>query len=317
MDVSLDPDPAECSEAGPFDQPAWKVLKTTIGVAILIVALLLGGAGWQIYSTLKTEDGLTATAYDEWASAKADHAGIVAIAGQCQPASTPLAHPLAVPASLLTIIPNGWRGKTLPTGMLPDPALSALKLEAPSYLLAAIILSNDIGRSRVAVAEDKVRDDAWMQVFEWALILVGAITTVLISIKSIASERCVTFTAIGIGAIIFSTLGTSIAAVNSFYSPRTTYEYDQRTLTELRNLHLQLATGIAREGNLCSAWTNWSGDWRFARIKALSDQYAMITNMSQTGDLPAEGGDATAANGLEPATFGPAGVPSASNHVAQ
>ncbi len=293
-----------------LDPSVRRLVRAAAGGAILIVMLLLALAGWQLYGTLKTENGLTAAARDEWVAARADHAGIIAIAAQCQQAGTAFTHPLVVPAALTTIVPNGWHGPATPKPAQPESDQPALTLEAPSYLLASIILINDIGRSRVDVAGNTARDNAWMQVFEWALVLIGAITTVLISIKSISADRGTAFTAVGIGAIIFSTLGTSVAAVNSFYSPRTTYEHDQRTLADLRNLHLQLATGIAREGNLCTSWVHWSRDWRFARIKALTDQYASITDASRVGGLPAEGD-----GGMSGGDTLPAGVPSASNGV--
>jgi hypothetical protein len=296
------------SEARSFGWFGWRALNTVAGIALLIVALLLGFGGWRLYSALKTEDGLTAAAYDEWSSAKADHAVIVAIAKQCEQTSATFSHPFAVPVPLLTIIPDTRHGKMLPNDTPPDTTAPALKVETPSFMLAALVLSNGIGRSRVDVAGDRARDSAWMQIFEWVLVLFGAITTMLISIKSLSAERSATLTAIGIGAIIFSTLGTSIAAVNSFYSPRSTYERDERTLTNLRSLHLQLATGVTRDGDLCSTWTNWSKDWRFARIKALTDQYTAITTAAEAPDLPAEGDDAAAGLPGSPSSGAP-GVP--------
>ncbi len=271
------------------------------GGATLVVVLLLAVAGYQLYGALKTENGLTVRAYQEWTAAKADHAGIIAIAGQCPavaPASIPTpVHPLAVPvpAALTTIVPDGWHDPAVPTPTpTPAPASDpALTLEAPSYLLAAVVLSNDIGRTRVEVAGDAARDNIWMQVFEWAMVLVGAVTTVLVSLKSLAAEQPGMMTAIGVGAIVFSALGTSIAAVNSFYSPRTTYEHDQHVLADLRSLHLQLAAGVAREGNLCAPWQGYR-DWRFTRIKALAAQYAAIADTSaRTGNLPPDDDDDT------------------------
>jgi hypothetical protein len=293
--MSVSPLPPNSSTQKPVEpkslrQFGLKLLRAMIAVAILIVLLLLGSGVWELYNSLKTADGLTATAYDEWASAKADHAVVVAVAEQCAQERAKFAHPLQIPASFLTIIPNGRHGKALPNDTLSDVVPSTLQVDAPSYILGAIALSNDIGRARVDMAGDEALDSAWMQIFEWALILTGAISTVLISVKSMSGsgDRSAAFTALGIGAIIFSTLCTSVAAVNSFYSPRSIYERDARTLTSLRNLHLQLAGGITRENNLCVSWTDWSKDWRFARIKAFSDQYAAITNTSGTVDRSME-----------------------------
>ncbi len=277
--------------------PVRLVARLIVGGAALIVGLLLAVASYQLYGALRTENGLTTRAHREWVAAKAEHAGIIAIASQCE--GTSFTHPLTVPATLTTIVPDAWRGPAPPE---PGPALT---LDAPSYLLAAVILSNDIGRARIEIAGDAARDNVWMQLFEWAMVSVGAVTTVLVSLKSITAVRQGALTVVGVGAIVFSALGTSIAAVNSFYSPRTTYEHDQHVLADLRNLHLQLATGIAREGNLCSAWRQWSKDWRFVRIKALADQYAAITDASRTGALPTEGDPGTSDT--------PPGVASAAN----
>jgi TRAP-type C4-dicarboxylate transport system permease small subunit len=297
------------TQARPSGWFSWRALNLVVTAAVLIVALLLGLGGWRLYSALKTEDGLTAAAYEEWTSAKADHAVIVAVAKQCEQTSATISHPFAVPAPLLTIIPNGRPQNTLPTDGPPDGSAPMLKVDAPSFMLAALVLSNEIGRSRVDVAGDKVQDNAWMQIFEWVLVLFCSVTTILISIKSLSAERSATLTAIGIGAIIFSTLGTSIAAVNSFYSPRSTYERDERTLTNLRSLHLQLAAGVTRDGDLCSTWTNWSKDWRFARIKAFTDQYTAITTAAEATDLPSEGGDAPAASLPGSSPSGALGLP--------
>jgi hypothetical protein len=274
--------------ACPIGGPGRKILEATSATAILFVALMLGLAGWNIYGMLKTQNGLTAAAYDEWNAAKTDHDVVVSVAEQCRLESAKLTPKLTVPAPLLTIIPTELRG-TAPVNDRTSGAERKVEVETPSYMLAAIILSNEIGRSRVDVAGNKTRDNAWMQIIEWALVLIGAITTVLISIKSLTAERSSVFTAIGIAGIIFSTLGTSLAAINSFYSPRSIYERDERTLSNLRSLHLQLVNGLTREPDLCQSWDNRGQDWRFVRIKSLADRYVVIASAVETGQLATDG----------------------------
>jgi hypothetical protein len=275
--------------AGPSRGAGRKILEAAIATAILFVALMLGLVVWNIYGTLKTQNGLTAVAYDEWNAAKADHDVVVSVAEQCRLETAKFTHKLTVPAPLLTIVPTESRGTAPVNDRLPGAETSKVEVETPSYMLAAIILSNEIGRSRVDVAGNKTRDNAWTQIIEWALVLIGAITTVLISIKSLTAERSSVFTAIGIAGIIFSTLGTSLAAINSFYSPRSIYERDERTLSNLRSLHLQLVNGLTREPDLCQSWDNRGQDWRFVRIKSLADRYVVIASAVETGQLATDG----------------------------
>ncbi len=267
-----------------------RMLNALIAATVLLVGLMLAGAGWRLYHEVQTENGLTPSAYEEWTAAKADHALIVAVAGGCRVESASFTHPLTLPAALLTLVPDRWRGQPAPSDMPPEPSASAPapQVDTPSYMLGAVVLSNDIGRARVALAGKVSADNAWMQVFEWAMVLIGAITTVLISIKSIMTSRSPAFTVIGIGAIIFSTFGTSIAGINSFYGPRSIYEQDQRTLTNLRDLQSQIASGITRERGLCRSWTNPTRDWRFVQLRKLAEQYEAITSTEQVSGLSSE-----------------------------
>jgi len=260
------------------------------GLAVVLAAIAIGVAGWHVTSMVRTgPDGLTAAARSEWAAARSDHDVIVAMSSRCTQDSGTFKHAIEIPVSMLVITPNG----ALPTGGStpadPAPRPAGPKLDTPGYLLSAIILSNGIARSRIDVAGDEVRDSAWEQVFQWGLVIIGAITTVLISIKSMSTGRTPLYMGIGIAAIVFSALGTGVAAMNSFYSPRLLHDHDKRALAGLRQLHLQLATGLTREGNICTAFTDWKNDWRFQRIKALTDQYNAIINAVQSNDLGTEG----------------------------
>jgi hypothetical protein len=147
-----------------------------------------------------------------------------------------------------------------------------------------------------------------MQIFEWWIVLIGAVTTILIAIKTMSGERSDLTTAIGVAAIVFSTLGTSIATLNSFYTSRLIYERDERALQALQALHLQLATGITRQETVCDPPKKWPEDWRVKRIKELTDQYAATLGSTPATVSAPEGAD-TGANGAASAGQSGAAIP--------
>jgi hypothetical protein len=160
-------------------------------------------------------------------------------------------------------------------------------LDTPSYLLAAVALSNDIARSRVDIASENTRDYITMLVLQWIFVGIGAITTILIAIKSTSTVRSHAYLAVGIAAIIFSSLGTATGTLISFYTPRVTYQRSSHALATLRGLHHQLVQGIARQGQICEPMS-WSKDWRVTRIRALADRYASIMEAAQAEMTTAE-----------------------------
>jgi len=261
----------------------------TIRLAALLAAgLLLGPLG--LFAWLRLSPALTphtprlnAMAYNELTAVQADHDSILAATGQC---SSPH-HPFQLPPRLRIIVPNGT---PLP---LSTPASSPpITLDSPSYPLAAVSLSDAIGRARIDLAQQKASDYVLMQIFEWLAVIVGAVTTILVSIKAMDSEHTPRFLAIGIAAIIFSALGTGVATLNSFYSFHTTYVQTDHTLATLRQIHLDLALGLMRESGICEPWGNkWPQDWRFKRLKHLADRYAAVMNAGQPNNgQPEENG---------------------------
>jgi hypothetical protein len=259
-----------------------------VAVAVLLVLGLVGVAVWRVHVALAPDDTaprLNASAYAEFLAAQADHAAILATSAQCADQVANFKHPLKLDARFLAIAPDGRA--------LPDVvALTQPVVETPSYLLAAIHLSYNIGRARVDLAGRQIEDYVWLQVFQWAIVVIGAITTILISVKSMATERTRFYQLIGTVAIVFSSVGTAVAGLNSFYSPKTTYEQTTRSLATLRQLHIQLASGIARENQICTTWSStagWQSDWRFKRIKSLSDQYIAVISATAPGTSQFEG----------------------------
>jgi hypothetical protein len=85
--------------------------------------------------------------------------------------------------------------------------------------------------------------------FQFTIVGIGAITTILISVKSISNSGQSEFAGhwyfwIGIAAIIFSSLGTAASALNSFYGPRETYLKTERSLSALRQLHSDIVARV-------------------------------------------------------------------------
>lgn len=117
-----------------------------------------------------------------------------------------------------------------------------------NYARAAIYLSDSITRLRVEAAYSAVSNDKKMDAFQWAIVIFGAVTTILISFKSIMSNEEALkewSRRIGFAAIICSAVGTATAALNSFYSPREAYLKAERSLAALRQLQSDMAVQIA------------------------------------------------------------------------
>jgi len=267
-------DPLPHKETGELSTIGWWMIGTAGVVAFVVLLGLVYLGVSSITESLKTKDGLNSAAYSEWTAASADHSVIVEIAALCKPTASSL----AVSDRILRIFPNG--SMDVPASTRKEPP--SVTLDTPSYLLSALTLSNDIGRLRIEQATQKTVNYVWMEVLQWMLVAVVAITTILISIKSMSTVRTHAYFAIGVAAIIFSALGTAIAGLNSFYLPRTAYLSSSHSLTSLRTLHLQLAAGITRQGQMCTAM-KWPPDWRLTRIKAIADQYAAILNAVESG----------------------------------
>lgn len=269
-DASTVPGAAQESLAGrPF------LLGVIAGIVVLVVvgmlALVIG-----VLPVNRTFDSskLDAAGQNELAAAKVDHDAILAVGYSC-PGPKDSAPTIKVSYQLLTMAADGPDQPS--SGAAPPP----MSLEEPSYILTAIVMSQHIAWARIALAEQTRWTFVSMQVFQWWVVVIGAITTVLISIKAISNERTSSHLAIGIAAIIFSTAGTAIATMNSFYSPRVAHEQDQRSLQALQALHLELATAMTREGSVCAPLNKGPTDWRVKRIKAIAQQYAAVMSASQ------------------------------------
>jgi hypothetical protein len=107
-------------------------------------------------------------------------------------------------------------------------------------------LSNGLTAQRRDLAGTVDASYSSLQVIQLTIILIGLVTTILVSISSTEFGKGDTPTArtIRILAIVFPALGTAAAALNSFYSPRDEMTRASHTLASLSQLHGQIAVGI-------------------------------------------------------------------------
>jgi hypothetical protein len=250
-------------------------------VATAIFAGLGVTVGWQTYDQVRPvasklssanadKSSIFNTEYIEWIAAQEEHAKIVAISQECFPdGATKLD-----PAAFTIPLPGGY-GMSGQSTVFPAPTA----LVEPGYLLAAIHLSTDIGKSRIDLAREQIFEDISMQAFTWVGVLVGVLTTVLVSVKSMIEGRKRIHFWIGVVAIVFAALGTAVAGLNSFYAPKVVYDRTTRSLATLRQLHAELATAITRESKVtvCQNWSDQrQNDWHYKRIKGLTEQYIAV-----------------------------------------
>ena len=100
-------------------------------------------------------------------------------------------------------------------------------------------------------------NDWVMRVLNIAIIIIGAITTTLISVKATAGSEQMksrVYQIIGIAAIILSALGTMAAGLNSFYNPQQKYTQNQKSLDMLKHLHVEVASAVSSQDlDICHA----------------------------------------------------------------
>lgn len=225
-----------------------------LGAVVIAVGIGLGRFGYDYFKGWNSESARAArdfgdvgsAAIQEWQLARADHEVIAAAVAACSNIFDLDGQPNFIRAELrLDTLPNGSRGY-FPGKDQKSPA----NLVLSNYQRAVIYLSDSIMRSRVESANNANLNYSSMFWFQLAIVGIGAITTILISIKSIApAGNSATITNlslwVGIPAIIFSSLGTATSALKAFYGPRQSYLKNERSLAALRQLHSDIAAKIA------------------------------------------------------------------------
>lgn len=227
--------------------------------------VLTATAGWMIFGSQERVDGRTNRRHDavshEWRLASAEHKNIAEAIAACSGTNNIATLPASIRQQLrLDILPDGAkRGEEeRKTGVFRETvALDTRSFAAEprgengialsNYARTAIYLSDEIMRARIESANN-AHVNHWVMVgFQWIIVFIGALTTILISLKSImtANEAARTWSLrIGIAAILCSSIGTATSALNTFYGPREAYLKAERSLAALRQLHSDIAIQI-------------------------------------------------------------------------
>jgi hypothetical protein len=253
----VDPD-SQATRRSVALQGFWRVAGAIGKLVLVILAIAIGMAqfGYDYLKSTNSPKPTTAVAADlskmgpatvqEWQLANADHEIIATAVAACSKIFDLEAQPDFIRSQLrLDTLPDGRRNSYLDS----DRQKSAKDLILSNFQRAAIYLSDSITRGRVEAATNANVNYSSMFWFQLAIVGIGAITTILISIKSIApTGNSPTATSlslwVGILAIIFSSVGTATSALNSFYGPRESYLKSERSLAALRQLHSEIAAKI-------------------------------------------------------------------------
>jgi hypothetical protein len=121
-----------------------------------------------------------------------------------------------------------------------------------------VYLSNAVARERIEAASDMNGHYSRMKHFQIAVTIIGAITTVLIGIKSMSNNNTTAYFIVGLLAMTFSSVGTAASALNAFYRPREAYNESQKNLSLLKQLHVEIAVAVnsAADGENCLKMTD-------------------------------------------------------------
>jgi hypothetical protein len=157
----------------------------------------------------------------------------------------------------------------------PEPSI-----KLTNYQMSVLVLSDAISRARMRFADSATLNKSRMEFYQWILISLGALTTILISLKSILNERTPGFVAVGVFAVIFSALSTACSSMISFYTPNDAYVRSDRALTQLRQLHNDLGFLVAATPDICTITLGDADDAKTKNLKDLSSRLAEILSAS-------------------------------------
>jgi hypothetical protein len=117
-------------------------------------------------------------------------------------------------------------------------------IDLTTFHRSVVYLSNTISKLRVDTSKSTNENYSRMKKFQIYTVIIGTITTILISVKSISTTHTSVNILVGILAIVFSSIGTATSDLNSFYSPRESYVRNMASLASLRHLHMEIAAVV-------------------------------------------------------------------------
>lgn len=231
-------------------------------------------------------------ALKEFGAARSDHAAIALDIGQCyhDKFGDPLRWSPTVRAILLFELDENLMHK-LPytsepgSGESSKPSLPILN----SFHAAAISFSDRISRNRLEFRrelENSVLNAFWYQVW---IVGLGAGTTFLIGLRAIMKETTSNSSLVGVAAILLSAASVAVSSMNTFQGSQAIVLRDQRTLSQLQQLHWRVASDVLRRHDLCESPKRSPDDamevveaWR-SRLETILD--SAVDSISKPGDL--------------------------------
>jgi len=189
-------------------------------------------------------------------------------------------------------------------GQMPDgsdswgaSAAHPPEFELTNYQRSVLLLSHSIARARAQLAAAADAAQTKMVRYQWCIVIVGALTTILVSIKSMSQGQSRPYFVVGIMAVVFSAAGTAVSSMNSFDSPNASFVKTERGLVQLRQLHLDLALMVFVEKDNCSGMETIDADagnsgnsaYRDERAKRLADMTNRLKEILATSGFGGEG----------------------------
>lgn len=153
-------------------------------------------------------------------------------------------------AFMLNMQPNGEEIWT-------NADTQASDVELTNWHRAVLTISRSAIATRTELAASAAQSRSTMLLYQWLIVIVGALTTVLVSIKSMSNGEESNnrgYFLVGILAVVFSAIGTALASINSFVGPNDAYVRSERALLQVRQLHLELALQVAQEKDVCHSF---------------------------------------------------------------
>jgi hypothetical protein len=247
----------------------------------------------------------------EWRLVYAEHKNIAEAVAACSGITYLTGQPASIREQLrLDVLPDGGRrgedeAKTgaskeikeiafaEPKGSFTEPkAPAAAGVPLSNYARTAIYLSDGIVRSRIESANNAYYNHRVMVAFQWIIVFIGALTTILISLKSIMTtdgDMKTWSLRIGIAAILCSSIDTATSALNAFYGPREAYLKAERSIAALRQLHSDIAIqiGSIREPQSKEEYPSFDpankDDPLYKQVQDRKTKFAAIVTASDSG----------------------------------
>jgi hypothetical protein len=248
--------------AGGAPPPRHYALLIFFSICIIAAIATLVGVGMKSKSIVQLRSALHTDEYDfsnssvatiqEWQSTLADHEAIAFTVAQCLDLEDLYFQPRFIKEQLmLNLFPNGVFRHYSEGSSKDNTSVNSngKPFKLTSSQRAVIYLSNAISRARVEMADSVDDNYNRMKNLQIVIIIIGAITTLLISIKSMSNDNANIYFIIGLFAITFSSAGTAMSALNSFYAPREAYIRNQKSLSMLKQLHVEVAVESSNEMN--------------------------------------------------------------------